>query len=251
MTSTPLTFRGRLWRWTKRLTFTATLMLFVSVPAAYYGLPKLAAHPKAKAKVEKSLGRALGTPVRVGTMSFDWKTGLQLRDVATADHLTGCSFRVDSVTILPRWHRLLKGKVRLQAEIERPEVVMIDAGTEIRNVRLPKFGRKGIVLDGVKVVDGTYILKSGRDDRTVRIDGITTEGTGRLQNRTIRMELKSVAGSVQGTAMTGKGALRLSQDGFAGEVEVNEDAAQDPTLQDAFRAARVTLKKAPVMSEPF
>jgi hypothetical protein len=249
--STPLTFRGRLWRWTKRLTFTATLLLVAAVPATYFGLPKLAAHPKARAKVEKALTRTLGTPVRIQDMRFDWKEGLFLRDVSTQENLPGCSFRIDTVTIKPRWSKLLSGKVRLQVELESPEFVVVDSGTEIRTLRLPKFGKKGFGIERMKIVDGTYILKSGADDRTVRVDGINADGSGRLQNRSLRMDLKSLSGSARGVAVTGKGVLRLSQDGFAGELDVNEDAAKEPELRDALHAAGVTLRKAPVLSDPF
>ena len=103
----------------------------------------------------------------------------------------------------------------------------------------------------MKITDGTYILKSGADDRTVRIDGITSDGVGRVQNRTFRVELQSLSASCKGVAVTGKGVLRLSQDGVAGELDVNEAAAKEPELRDALRAAGLTLRKAPVMSEPF
>jgi len=249
--STPLTFRGRLWRCTKRLAFTGTLLLVGAVPAAYYGLPKLAAQPKARTKVEKALTRTLGTPVRIQAMSFGWKEGLFLRDVSTQANLTGCSFQIDTVTIKPRWSKLLSGKLRLQVELESPEIVVVDSGTEIRNLRLPKFGKKGFGIERVKIVDGTYILKSGADDRTVRVDGITAEGTGRLQKRIVRMEFKSLSGIARGVAVTGKGVLRLSQDGFRGELDVDEDAAKEPELREALHAAGITLRKAPVLSDPY
>ena len=248
MTSAPLTFRGRLWRWTKRLTLTATVLLVAAVPAGYFGAPKLAAHPKAKARVEKLLTRALGTPVQVSAMSFSWKEGLSLHEVSTTESPTANSFRIDTVTIRPRWSKLLSGKVRLRAELDRPEFVVVDSGTEIRHLRLPKFGKRGVPLEQLKITDGAYLLKSGADDRTVRIEGITGEGSGRLQNRTIRMELRSLKGSANGVAVDGKGVLRLSPEGLEGEIRSNDDA---PELRDALRAAGVTLKKAPVMSDPF
>ena len=251
MTSAPLTFRGRVWRWTKRLSFSALVLVMAAVPAGYFGSPKLAAHAKTHAKVEKALTRALGTPVEIGAMSFSWKDGLLLQDVSTKDDPRGGSFRIDSVTLKPRWSKLLSGKVRLNAELVRPEVVVADTGTEIRTLRLPKFGKKGLGLEHVKITDGTCVLQSGTDDRTLRIDGITAEGTGALQNRSVRMELRSLTGSFRGAAVTGKGLLRLSQDGFRGELDVNENAAKEPELRDALRAAGVTLRKAPAMSELF
>lgn len=249
MTSAPLTFRGRLWRFTKRLTASALVLAIAAVPVGYFGLPKLAAHPKARAKAEKALTRSLGTKVQVGAMSFSWKQGLLLRDVATPED-PACSFRIDSVTLKPRWSKLLSGKVRLRAELARPEFVISGNGGDVRTLRLPKFGKKGLGLEQVKITDGAYVLKSA-DGRTVRIDGVTSEATGVLQNRTARMELKSLSGSCKGTAVTGKGLLRLSPDGFRGELDVNEAAAKEPELRDALRAAGVTLRKAPAMSELF
>lgn len=251
MTSAPLTFRGRLWRWTKRLSLSALVLLTAAVPVGYFGVPKLVAHQKTHAKVEKALTRALGTPVEIGAMSFSWTGGLHLQDVATKGDPQGGSFRIDSVTLKLRWPKLLSGKVRLNAELRRPEVVVADTGTEIRTLRLPKFGKNGLGLEHVRILDGSYVLQSGTDDRTLRIEGITTEGSGALQNRTVRMELKSLTGSFRGAAVTGKGLLRLSQDGFRGELEVNESAAKEPELRDALRAAGVTLRKAPAMSELF
>lgn len=251
MTSAPLTFRGRLWLWTKRLAASVLVILMAAAPVATFGVPKLAACPKARARVEKSLTRALGTPVEIGAMSFTWTDGLRLHDVSAKADPHGCSFRIDSVEIKPRWSKLLSGKVRLRAEFQRPEVVVADTGTEIRALRLPKFGKKGLGLEHVKIVDGTCILKNGADDRSLRIDGITTEGTGALQHRTVRMDLKSLTGSFRGAAVTGKGLLRLSPDGFRGELDVNESAAKEPELLDALRAAGVTLRKAPAMSEWF
>jgi len=252
MNPAPLTFRGRIWRFTKRLTLGAVVLVAAAVPAGYYGLPKLAAHPKARTKVEKALTRAFGTPVQVASMSFTWEEGLFLRDVASAENLPGGSFRIESVTIKPRWSKLLAGKVRLRAQLDNPEISFVDSGTEIRHhLRIPKFGKKGFTVEHLKITDGAYILKSGVDDRTVRVDGITMEGSGRLQKRTVRLELRSLAGAYKGVPVTGKGVLRLSPDGFAGELDVNEDAVKEPELRDALGAARVTLRKAPVMSDPF
>lgn len=243
ITSAPLTFRGRLWRFTKRLTLLATVLLVVAVPAGTFGLPALARHPKARAKVEKALTRALGTPVQVGAMSFAWKDGLLLRDVS------GDLFRIDAVALKVRWPKLLSGKVRLLAELDRPEFEMVDSGTGIRNLRLPRFGKKGLALERVKITDGSYELRSAADERTLRIDGISGEGSGRLQNRTVRMELRSITGSFKGEPVTGKGVLRLTHEGVAGELEVNDAAAKEPELRDALRAARITLRKSPAMSE--
>lgn len=249
MPSAPLTFRGRLWRWTKRLTAASLVLLMAAAPVAYFGVPKALARKKARVRVEKALTRSLGTPVEIGAMSFSWTDGLLLRDVSTPEQ-PACSFRIDAVTLKPRWSKLLSGKVRLLAELHRPEFVVADSGTEIRTLRLPKFGKKGLGLEHVKITDGAYVLRSS-DDRTIRIDGITSEGTGCLQNRTARMELKSLKGSCRGTAVAGKGLLRLSQDGFRGEIEVNEAAVKNSELRDALRAAGVTLRKAPEMSELF
>lgn len=249
MTPAPLPFRSRLWRFAKRLTASALVLLIAAVPVGYFGLPKLAAHPKARVKAEKALTRSLGTKVQVGSMSLSWKEGLLLRDVTTPED-PACSFRIDSVTLKPRWSKLLTGKVRLRAELERPEFVVSGNVGEVRTLRLPRFGRKGLGLEQVRITGGAYVLKTA-DGRALRIDGITSEGTGVLQNRTARLDLKSLSGSCKGTALTGRGLLRLSQDGFRGELEVNEAAAKEPELRDALRAAGVTLRKAPAMSELF
>jgi|SRR6185503_1124785 len=250
MSSVPLTFRGRLWRWSKRLTASALVLLIAAVPVGYFGLPKLAAHAKARARVEKALTRTLGTPVEIGAMSFSWTEGLLLRNVSAPED-PACSFHIEAVTLRPRWSKLLSGKVRLRAELDRPEFVVADSGKEVRTLRLPKFGKKGLGLEHLKITDGACVLKSAADGRTVRIDGITTEGTGALQNRTVRMELKSLSATWRGTAVSGKGLLRLSPDGFRGELDVNESATTKPELRDALRAAGVTLRKAPTMSELF
>jgi len=245
MTPAPLTFRGRLWRFTKRLTLLTAVLVVGAVPVGYFGLPKLAGRAKARVKVEKALTRALGTRVQVGTMSFNWKAGLLLRDVS-AD-----SFRIDTVTLRPKWSKLLSGKLRLNAELERPEVVLVDGDDEAPALRLPKCGKKGLALDHVRITDGAYLLKSGTDDRTLRIDGIAGEGSGRLQNRSVRLELQSLKGSFKGVPVAGKGLLRLTAEGVAGTLDVNEDAAKEPELRNALRAARITLRKAPAMSELF
>src|SRR5689334_19151856 len=185
-TPAPLTFRGRVWRFTKRLTLVAAVLVVGAVPAGYFGLPRVAGRAKARVKVEKALTRALGTPVQVGAMTFAWKEGLRLRDVS-AD-----SFQIEAVTIKPRWSKLLSGKVRLNAELEHPQVVVVDGDSDVPALRLPKCGKKGLGLDHVKITDGVYLLKSGTDDRTVRIDGIAGEGSGRLQKRTVRLELQSL-----------------------------------------------------------
>jgi len=244
MTPAPLTFRGRVWRFTRRLTLLTTVLVVGAVPAGYFGLPVIAGRAKARVKVEKALTRALGTPVQVGAMSFAWKTGLLLRDVS-AD-----SFRIETVTIKPRWSKLLSGKVRLNAELERPDVV-VDGDTGVRALRLPKCGKKGLGLDHVKFTDGAYLLKSSTDDRTVRIDGITGEGSGRLQNRSVRLELQSLKGSFKGVPVTGKGLVRLTSEGVAGTLDADGDAAKEPELRAALGAARITVRKAPSMSELF
>jgi hypothetical protein len=227
------------------------LLLAIAVAGGYFGLPALVGCEKTRIRVGNALTRTLGIPVQVGAMSFSWTKGLSLRDVSTDLDPSGNSFRIDSVTIRPRWSKLLSGKVRLCAELESPQIVVVDSGREIRNLRLPKFGKKGLGLERVKITDGTCIFKSGTDDQTVRIDSIAGEGTGRFQHRSLRMDLQSMSGSWNGAALTGRAVLRLSQSGFAGELGANGDAAKETVLRDALRQAHITLKKVPAMSEPF
>jgi len=127
--------------------------------------------------------------------------------------------------------------------------VLVDGDAPDRALRLPKCGKKGLALDHLKITNGSYLLKSGTDDRTVRIDGITGEGSGRLQNRSVRVELRSLKGSFKGAPVTGKGLLRLTSEGVAGALDVNDDAAVEPELRAALNAARITVRKAPSMSE--
>lgn len=245
----PLTFRGFLWRWTKRLTLTATLLALAAAPAAYLGIPALVRHPKAQAKMEKALTKAFGIPVQVDTMTFSWKEGLTLHEVGTAQDLPGTTFRIERVTIEPRTSRLLKGKLRFRATLENPEIAVAQAGPT--EVRFPKFGKKGLRIDQIVIRNGSYVLKNGLDDGTVRFEGIHAEGTGRLQNRSVRVDLKSLAATCDEVKLSATGFLRLSNDGFGGELDLNEDAAKEPVIRDALRAARISLKKAPELSEPF
>src|SRR6185369_4685728 len=128
----------------------------------------------------------------------------------------------------------------LNAELEHPQVVVVDGDSDVPALRLPKCGKKGLGLDHVKITDGVYLLKSGTDDRTVRIDRITGEGSGRLQKRTVRLGLQSLKGSFKGVPVTGKGLLRLTSEGVAGTLHVNDDAAKEPEIRAAMGAARIT-----------
>ncbi|MBI3858073.1 MAG: hypothetical protein HY293_20525 [Planctomycetes bacterium] len=249
-TPAPVTFRGRLWRWTKRLSLTATLLLVAAAPATYFGVPALARHKKVHDRVEKALSRALGTPVEIGALSFTWKEGLDLRDVSSAEGTTA-SFHVDRITLSPRLGKACCGKARLRVTLENPEIVVDEAGAALQDLRFPKFGKKGLRLDQVKIQNGTFIVKNAGDDRTLRIEGITTEGPGRLQGRSVRIEFASLAGSYNDVKIAGKGFLKLSPDGFAGVIDLNDEAAKEPALRDALRAAHLTIKKAPELSDPF
>ena len=68
---------------------------------------------------------------------------------------------------------------------------------------------------------------------------------------TFQLELDSVRGLLDGMAVTGKGTLRVTPEGLTGELDVNDPAKDSATLRDALRAAHVTIKKAPVLSEPY
>lgn len=239
--STIPTFHGRLWRWTKRLGILSTLLVLASGPAVYLGLPVLARKNWARERVENALTRTLGGPVSMSGMAWSWQDGLVLRDLFTATADRETSIEIESVSLRLRLAQLLRGQLRVRAIVERPTILVHGDSPESRTLRLPRFGKKGVRLEHVEIRDGTYV------NRMSCIAGITAEGTGRLGSRTLRLDLSSLSGSFNGTTVEGTGVLRLTQDGFAGQLDANEP----PGLRDVLRPAHLTFKKAAVLSEPF
>lgn len=243
---TPVTFFGRLWRITKRLTLVATMSAIAVGAAGYFGLPVLARQPWAVHKTEKALTKATGTPVQIGDMEWSWKNGLTLRAVSTPE-----DFRAESIRITPRYDKLLCGKGRATVVVTGPEITIGESAAAAPAIRFPRFSKCGLKLDKIEVRDATYVVKSASSSRNLKIENISMQGSGRLEKRTFQMELDSVRGSIDGMAVTGKGTLRVTPEGLTGELDVNDPAKDSATLRDALRAAHVTIKKAPVLSEPF
>jgi hypothetical protein len=242
----PVTFTGRLWRFTKRLTLFATMSAIAVGAAGYFGLPVLARQPWAVRKTEKALTKALGTPIQVGDMRWSWKDGLLLRQVSSPE-----DFRAESIQIKPRYGKLACGKSRATVVVTAPEVTLDETAGTPTAVRFPRVSKCGLKFEKIEVRDATYVVKSASSSRKVKIEQISLQGTGRLEKRSFRMDLESVRGSLDGMAFTGKGTLRVTPEGLAGELDVNDPAKDSATLRDALRAAHVTIKKAPVLSEPF
>jgi len=242
----PVTFFGRLWRFTKRLSLFATMSAIAVGAAGYFGLPVLARQPWAVRKTEKALTRATGTPIQVGDMRWSWKDGLTLRDVSSPE-----DFRAESIRITPRYGKILRGKPRATVVVTAPEITLVEAAANAPAIQFPRFSKCGVKFDKIEIRDATYVVKSASSSRNLKIEQISMQGTGRLEKRTFTLDLDSVSGSVDGVAVTGKGTLSVTPEGLTGELDVNPPAKESATLRDALRAAHVTLKKAPVLSEPF
>ena len=164
--------------------------------------------------------------------------------------LTLCS-SAEAIRITPRYGKILCGKARANVVVTAPEVTLHEAAADAPAIRFPRFSKCGFKLDKVEIRDGTYVVKSASSSRNVRIQQLVMQGTGRLEKRTFKLDLDSFVGSLDGMDVTGKGTLRVTPEGLTGELDVNDPARESATLRDALRAAHVTLKKAPVLSEPF
>jgi hypothetical protein len=234
-------FRGRLWRWTRRICRFTTLIVIGAGIATYFGLPVLARQDWARHRVENALTRSLGGPVSITAMAWSWRDGLILRDLFTVTADRETSIGIESVSLQPRVARLLFGQLRLRAMVEKPQILAHGETPESRMLRLPRFGKRGIRLERLEIRDGTYV------NRTSCVSGITAQGAGRLENRILRLELSSLSGSFNGATVEGTGILRLTEDGFTGQIDVNEP----PGLRDVLRPAHLTIKKAPLLSDPF
>jgi hypothetical protein len=242
MTPVP-TFRGFLWRWTKRLFLRATLTALVVGAIVGFGLPALSRTSWARGRVEKALTRAFGTPVEVSSVAFTWKSGLSVKGISAPAGL-----RAEDVTIQPRYSKLLRGQLRARAVLDRPEL-MLPAG-EI-SMHVPRLPKRGLRFEKIEIREGA-INVAGSDRKIVRLRGLQLEGGARIEKRTLRIELASLSGDCEGQAFSGKGTLRADHDGVSGEVELKEAAAKESSsLQEALRALNLAPRKAPVLSEPF
>lgn len=251
MTSAPVTFRGRLWRWTKRLALFTTMLVIGTGAAGYFGLPLLAKTGWARVKVEQAINKSLGTDLHVTDMAFTWRNGLTLRGVSTPEMFSHRApmASVEQMKVKPNYKKLLKGKVRLNILLERPELVLWDPGPEVKPILFPRFTRHKVQFEKVEIRDGTYVRKSIfiGTPKEIRIENINVSGAGRLEKRAFRLELETLAGSMDATKIEGKGVVRVTPEGLGGELDVNE-----PTnLREALRPAGLTIKKAPVLSDPF
>ena len=245
MTPAP-TFRGRLWRWTKRLSLVTTLAVLTAAPAIGFGLPAVSRTAWAHGRVEKALARAFGTPVQISAMSFSWKSGLALQGLDAAS-----AFHADEVMLKPRYAKLFIGKLRARAVLTKPELTIVDAGSETA-VRFPRLPKTGFRMEPLEIRDGAITVVTGGGSRRVRLAGISADGGGRLENRTLRVELSALSGDCDGLAFSGKGTLRMSQEGVTGEIDLKDAAAKESSsLQQALRVLHLTARKAPVLSEPY
>ena len=245
MTPAP-TFRGRLWRWTKRLSLVTTLAVLTAAPVVGFGLPAVSRTAWARGRAEKALTRAFGTPVQISAMHFSWKGGLALEGLDAA-----AAFHADGLTLKPRYARLLSGKLRARALLTKPELLVLDAGSE-STVRFPRLPKTGVRIDQLEIRDGAVAVVTGGGSRRIRLSGISADGGGRLEHRTLRVELSALSGDCDGLAFSGKGTLRVSQEGVTGEIDLKEAAAKEsPAFQQALRALQLSIRKAAVLSEPY
>src|SRR5690349_14592028 len=191
---TPVTFFGRLWRFTKRLTLFATVSAIFVGAAGYFGLPVVARTPWAVRKTEKALTRATGTPIQIGDQRWSWKDGLTLRSVSSPE-----DFRAESIRITPRYGKLLCGKPRATVVVDAPELTLDEATPAGLPIRFPRFAKCGMKLDRIEIRDATYVVKSRSSSRNVKIEQISLQGTGKLDKRAFTVDLESVRGSLDGT----------------------------------------------------
>jgi hypothetical protein len=247
MTDSAPSFGRHLWRWTKRLARVTTGLVVVALAAAGLGVPAVSRTAWARGRMEKTLTHSLGAPVQVGAMEWTWRKGLVLQEVAASADAASTSFRIDRIQILPRLVKLAEGKLRFRATLENPELRVIDAGAALP---VPKLPRKDVRIDQIDFVNAAISVKSG--DETARVEGLTIRGSGRVEDRVLRIDLASLSGHCEGAPFTGQGSLRLSRDGFSGRISMNEAAAKEsPGLQKVFRGLHLEPAKPPVLSEPF
>jgi hypothetical protein len=247
MTTPVPTLAGRLWRWTKRLALVTTVVVIATIGAAAFGLPAISRTTWARARVEKALTRSLGVPVQVGDMKWFWKNGLLLRDVSSSADDGQTSFRAEQIRLRPRLVKLAEGTLRFRATVENPELVVSEAGPAFR---VPRFPKKGVRIDRLDVVNAGIEVRNG--DERVRVEGLTLRGSGRVEDRVLRLELPSIAGRCGDAPFVGQGTLRLSREGFSGRVGMSDAAAKESEeLRKVFRALHLSPAPAPVLSDPF
>ncbi len=240
MTPAPtMTFRGRLWCWTRRLVRVSLLVLIAAAPAVYFGAPVLARQEKVRHRVEAALSRTMGTPVEISSMAWSWKDGLTIQDFRSI------ALKIDSIQIQPKFLKLARGKSGTRVLLENPQVAVLDTDAAAPELRLPKLCKKGFPLDNVEVRNGTYTVMGADGTRHATITGITADAGGRLANREAYLNIWSFSATYNGAELTGKGMLHLTQEGLTGELSVNEAAAaQSSDLQKALKASKITLKEA-------
>ena len=110
-------FRGRLWRWTKRIGRLTMLLLIGTATATYLGLPVLARH-----RAEYALTPSLGGPASMTGMAWSSKDGLILRDLFTVTADRETSIEIESLTLRPCLAKFLRGQLRIRAIVERPQI---------------------------------------------------------------------------------------------------------------------------------
>lgn len=240
----------RMWRWTKRGFLLAFLVGLAAVPAVYFGVPAAVRHERVRHRVEKALARSVGMPVRIEQSAWSWKEGLILKGVTGGE--AGTSFGVEAVRLKPDVTRLYRGKLRARAVLENAEIVVRDAAGEAPGLRLPRVPKRGVRLDSVEVRNGTYVWESAAYGETVRIDQLRVRASGRLQARTVSLDLDGVSGRVDGRPLEARGSLQATEKGISGALEATSlDAESRPKLQRALQAAHITVKVPSPVSEPF
>lgn len=216
----------------------AVLAAVAAVPAFAFGLPAAARTRWARARLEKTLTRSLGTSVRIGQMRFSWKEGLVLRDLSIAPSARGdveVALDVREARLRPWIARLLRGSLRVDAVLTGPALRLREhPGTEIpAELRLPRPCRHEIRIDALRVREGTLILASGRFEGILKMEGIELEGAAALARNKADVEVTKLnarlnegtvsAGGLLGVA-AGRAAFRIELTGS--EVESNELVAR-------------------------
>ncbi len=237
-------FRGRLWRWTKRLSLLTTLAVVAAIPAIGVGLPVAVRTDWVRHRAENALTDAFGAPVQIGGLSWRWKQGLTVDEIGSSESAPP-SFRIDSVRVQLRYSKLFQGKLRLRVTLDKPELNLTDSSA----LRLPGLVEKGLRVERLDILDGTLTLPKRGEDRSFRLENVELRGCGRVEDRILRVDVASLSGACNGETFSGSGLLRLSTDGVGGEVELKDAAALE--LRDALRALNVTTRKAGPRSEPF
>ncbi len=242
--------RSLILRCVKLMAALLVLAVAAAVPAVYFGLPLLARTKRARARVEKCLGRTLGTKVTVGKMEASWRDGITLKEVSCGPAAYGgveITAGIGEANLRPDYGRLLRGRLRADVSMAGPHVRLRELAEPAgaARARLPRICRSGFRIRNLTVRRGSVSIEDASGS-ALRMEGLDLAGAVAGSRDRIDVEVTRLDAGLNGGRLTGGGVFAISPGCAKSRVDVVGTGMEaNPAVSRIMRLAVPLFETAP------